>query len=344
MDNNKILLKILATSLAVFFIIALYFFQDLNKSSEIAAFLITLSVKIKLFLISLVFSGIITLISEVLLNKRKSVVYYVFPFTLILFSIWYIHICRNFTEEKHTTEQEREEALLDIEEENKKETEKLLKKAEFYTPAGRILTEDTSRIKNGIKQLLTSHNDSTNDKCRLALINNLLDLRYSASDSAILTSKSSTLNCTWITYSPDFNHLLSLFTYRSSELINSKKTYEGILLFVKKEKDDYLCYSYTYPMSQGTYLSREGIYYEAIARHLKVFGNYTLKYDPGKKYSGFPHPTQKSFWTAPFFFDTIKIENQSFLRFQTELGYDYERKIQKYIPRMALVINRTDSI
>jgi hypothetical protein len=288
---------------------------------------------IVIFLINVLVSVIVWYVSTTYRHKLIICIQ-IFFISLVFISSWFICVYKKppLTEDEIRINREirYKDALV--------KTNELFNAAELFKPNDSIVTIDKCKIINGLKELLSFNNQtvgrtSQSDSINIAHINDLFSRHYNSPSldghSIVLDS----LKINLITYSPNFKHFITVLTYYNSIPDYNSNSYNGLVLFCEKKDNKIFVYSYTNPISQHNESTRDYFYYIVISKHLSIMGNYSLEMEGYKNHL---HPFKKEFWSSNYFFDSIQIGNEHYLRYQTLNYYTSDRKYSK---RGVFVLN-----
>lgn len=339
---NQFLVRVLAISLILNLGIGIYFFQFLSGSTEFATALLSLFSKIKILAVSLILSIILTSIVCLIFYKFKNIVISIVIATLLLvFSLSLNYsISSSIACPVPYTKEEQITISKERIKQDKEETNKMLKKAELFLPDNETITYDKNKIILGIKKLLSFEGQSSElkkskDSVNLIHINELFEKNYSSPDISTFKTISDSLDCRFISYSPNYKHFIAILTYKTDTSEFDLNYYNGLVLFCEKKNNKIFVFSYSHPVSQYNTYTKDEFLYDVILNHFFVMGEYTLEIGGFKKH---PHPFKKEFWQSKYFFSIIKIDNENYFRYQTELGYNYKTSKNEYIKRGVYVI------
>lgn len=342
--QRELLLKINITKIIIFvigfivnLIIAIYCIQSIRYCSEFATALINLGNKIAIIFIGIVFTSLFCLAVHFIHKYLSKYIILAVFISLILvgaMGIAYYNTCMSIINPKPLTEKQLIKNAIKREEEDKREATKLLKEAELFVPDKKIMASDKNILEQSIKNLLLSFSEQSefsaemNDSVRLFHINNLLSRHYRNADTADFRIISDSLQCDFVLYSPDYQHFISVLTYYQ-HYPNTINHYNGMVLLCERKENAIDVYSYTNPLNQYGWYSREDFLHRAIFHmkssmgyHNGLDSRYTFKTDEFLEY---PHPLKRDFWQDKYFFSVISIQGENYLRYQTYIGYNFSK-------------------
>ncbi|HUX54786.1 MAG TPA: hypothetical protein VMV56_10255 [Williamwhitmania sp.] len=340
LNVKKLIIIALSLSLILNLGFALYFFQFLSKSSEFASALLSLSAKIEIVFISLLLSGIYTLIIYLLFFKFKDIIIVIVVLALIPTMFLNYSINSSIACPDSLASNGNMRNIRKVIKENKKNTEGIFKSAELFMPDVKTVSQDKNKIVQGIRKLLSFDTQSSElnkiiDSTKISQINELFGMNYSDPNKLTFKTISNSLECIFTCYSPNYKHFIAILTYEEDHTPLQLDYYNGLVLFCEKKNKKIFVYSYTHPVSQWNKYTKDAFFYEVISSHFYCMGDYTLD---GYGFKGHLHPFKKLFWQSKYFFDTIKINNEYYFRYQTTLKYNNLSSKNEYAKRGVYII------
>jgi len=296
------------------------------EMGALVPFIFSIVSAIIIFSINIFVSLLIWYISCV--NRHKIIVYNQILFILLVFiSSWFICV---YEKPPLTKEEIRINQEIRFNELSNK-SKQLFKAAELFKPNEFNVSNDENRILGGLKKLLSFNKQtvgrtSQSDSLNISHINELFGRCYDSSNIDVQSIVLDSLKINLIIYSPDYKHFITVLTYYDSIPDYNSNSFNGLVLFCEKKNDKIYAYSYTHPISQWNKSNRDFFYYNVISHHLSIMGNYSLKIEGFENHL---HPFKKEFWNSKYFFDTIQIGNEHYLRYQTLNYYTTDRKYSR---------------
>jgi len=351
-DSLDVIKKtICAIGFIVNLIIAVYCIQSIKYTSEFAGALINLGNKIAIIIIGVAFASFFCLVVHLMHKYWNRIYVFISLILLGVMSVGYYNTCMSIINPKPPTEKQLVKNAIKRTKEDEKEATKLLNVADLFVPNEKIIASDKNTLEQGLKNLLLSFREQSefyiemSDSVRLFHVNNLLSMNYYNADTTAFRMIADSLQCDFIIYSPNYQHFISVLTYFEN-YENRTEQYNGLVLFCERKDNAIDVYSYTNPLNQYGGYTRKGYLYRAILHmansmgyHNGLSSKYTLNTD---KFLEYPHPLKKDFWQDKYFFSVISIQDEKYLRYQTELRYDFSDSTYKYVtrPMYKIKLNR----
>jgi len=335
-DLNRITKMAFWIGFVINLIIGLYCFQYLPNIGSLEGFF---KIHIRIGIISLcaLMSGILCLAIRVIFKYSNEIFTWIFSAIVsIVIPFLNYNVCMAIAYTKPLSIEEQMHIMEKEANNDKKQAQKLLSSAILFSPGKGTVLEDQNRLINNIKGLLSSFDElesnygEMNDSVRLDLINRLLRRNFKIlPDTTCFHSIRDSLQCNFISYSPDFKHFIAILTSRQDSPHSDKYCYLGMVLFCEKKGKNIDIYSHT--GYQYDWYSREFYKNDIILRYFRNMGRYFLDSETYKKQSSnILRKTQTRLQDEKFLFDTIVIQNKKYLRYQTESTRDYNTNTNRY--------------